>query len=296
MTFKHGWLLVALGLSVLPMARASSVDVGGGVLSMGGGSLTADTFLLNPNAELSGNGEIHSQCVLAGSVSPGTSLTDIGTLVFYGDVVFDAGTYLCYAATDTNLDQIRVTGGDVTGPATVALSRTSSHVIPLWQIILQGGEGSDYSGFVPTFPATWRLETTNSLDLMATDQRGDRNADGMPDWWEQWYFDGRTAAGVDGDPDDDHFRNLYEYLAGTDPQDILSALAIETSQLTTNGMVLQWQSVTGKSYCLMSCDEALTGTWSQVSKEIDAGSGISTVYTNTDLPPPRFHAISVISP
>jgi hypothetical protein len=61
-------------------------------------------------------------------------------------------------------------------------------------------------------------------------------------------------------------------------------------------MVLQWQSVTGKVYCLMSCDEALTGAWTQVSKEIPAGAGLSTLYTNTEMPPPRFHAISVVAP
>lgn len=294
MTFRNAWLAVALGLSA-SMAWASSMVVGGGVLSVGGGSLTADAFQLGRGAELRGNGTLRAPAFLAGSVSPGTSVSNIGTLFFSGDVTFQSGTYLCHADGNTTLDKIQA-AGNVTGSATVQMSKKSSHVIPLWQIIIQGAAGSGYGGFAPFKPASWRVEPTNTLDLMVTDLRGDTNADGMPDWWEQWYFNGRTAAGVSGNPDNDRSPNLHEYRAGTDPTDILSVLEIETTQLTTNGVVLQWQSVTSKVYCLMSCDAALTGAWIQVSKEIPAGAGPSTIYTNTDTPPPRFHAIGVIEP
>ncbi len=47
----------------------------------------------------------------------------------------------------------------------------------------------------------------------------DNDADSLPDWWESLYFGGATGAGADADVDNDGLKNLYEFLAFTNPYD-----------------------------------------------------------------------------
>ena len=277
-------------------ARASSFAVDGGTLALGSGTVVAaSAFRLGAAGTLSGDGEVAAAANLAGTVSPGTSVSNVGTLRFAKDVWFSGGTCRCHADGNERLDRIEA-AGDVGGTATVQMSKKSSHVVPLWQIVVQGAAGSDYAGFAPSRPDLWRLEPTNALDLMVTDLNGDTNLDGMPDWWEQWHFDGRTAAGAAGDGDEDHFPNLSEYRAGTDPNDGASALRIEESRLLPGdaGYEVRWQSVTGKTYRLRACDPALTGQWFEVTAEIPAAPGGFTTATNVEPVLPRFHAVELI--
>ncbi|NCA81824.1 MAG: hypothetical protein EOM72_03665 [Opitutae bacterium] len=293
---KSPIILLALAVAV-SSARGSSLRVDGGTLALGGGAVSATSFQLGAGGTLGGDGEIQAAATLAGTVSPGTSVSNVGTLRFTKDVRFAGGTYRCHADGNTALDRI-VAAGNVDGTATVQMSKKSSHVIPLWQIMVEGAAGSDYSGFVPSRPDNWRLETTNTLDLMVTDLIGDTNMDGMPDWWEQWHFDGRTAAGATGDPDDDRFPNRSEYLAGTDPNDDESLLRIEESRLLPGdaGYEVRWQSVPGKWYRLVGCDAALTGQWFDVTQEIPAEAGGGTTWTNVEPVLPRFHAVRLVVP
>ena len=48
----------------------------------------------------------------------------------------------------------------------------------------------------------------------------DTDGDGLPDWWEQQYFDSATDAAPDEDPDEDGQTNLEEFQAGTDPAEV----------------------------------------------------------------------------
>ena len=279
-------------------ARASSFAVDGGTLALGSGTVVAaSAFRLGAAGTLSGYGDVAAEANLAGTVSPGTSVSNVGTLRFAKDVWFSGGTYRCHADGNERLDRIEA-AGNVGGTATVQMSKKSSHVVPLWQIVVQGAAGSDYAGFAPSRPDLWRLEPTNALDLMVTDLNGDTNLDGLPDWWEQWHFDGRTAAGATNDLDEDRFANLSEYRAGTDPNNGESALRIEESRLLPGdaGYEVRWQSVTGKTYRLMGCDPALTGQWFQVTKEIAAEPGGYTTWTNVEPVLPRFHAVELVEP
>ncbi|MFP4460222.1 MAG: choice-of-anchor D domain-containing protein [Candidatus Zixiibacteriota bacterium] len=45
----------------------------------------------------------------------------------------------------------------------------------------------------------------------------DVDGDGLPDWWEVFYFGDYNAYGRDDDPDEDLVSNINEYLAGTNP-------------------------------------------------------------------------------
>src|SRR5205814_1662199 len=54
----------------------------------------------------------------------------------------------------------------------------------------------------------------------------DTDSDGLPDSWERLYgldpLDGTGINGANGDPDGDHFTNMQEFLAGTNPKDATS--------------------------------------------------------------------------
>jgi hypothetical protein len=45
----------------------------------------------------------------------------------------------------------------------------------------------------------------------------DTDGDGMPDWWESFYFGGATSAVTGADPDRDERTNLHEYRSGGHP-------------------------------------------------------------------------------
>jgi len=131
-----------------------------------GNKLTATNFLLDSAASMSGNGEIRAPATLAGTVSPGNSAADIGTLSFSDRVAFNAGSFVCYAATDTSLDRISATG-DVTGAATVQMTRAAG-AAPLRQIVIKGGAASDYTAFGASPSTEWVLGEANALDLIVS--------------------------------------------------------------------------------------------------------------------------------
>ena len=72
----------------------------------------------------------------------------------------------------------------------------------------------------------------------------DIDLDGMPDSWEMRYFNNLATANATTDFDHDHFPDLHECLAGTDPFDPESLLVI-TSLLPVGGLLrVTWQSST----------------------------------------------------
>jgi hypothetical protein len=159
-------ILVILAIGTAITANAATVRLTGGTLYFGGNKLYATNFVLDSAATLSGNGEIRAPATLAGTVSPGSSTEDIGTIAFSDRVVFNSGTYACYAASDTSLDRISVTG-NVTGAATVQMSRAAG-VSPLRQIIIKGGSASEYTSFTVSPSTEWALGQANSLDLIVS--------------------------------------------------------------------------------------------------------------------------------
>jgi YD repeat-containing protein len=66
----------------------------------------------------------------------------------------------------------------------------------------------------------------------------DSNGNGIPDWWEYYYF-GSLQPG-NGDYDGDGVSNYAEYIADTDPTDPNSYLQITSAQVSTNGVQINW--------------------------------------------------------
>ena len=94
----------------------------------------------------------------------------------------------------------------------------------------------------------------NLLRIVDTDQNG------LPDWWEQSYFDQLLGSDTGGDPDHDGASNLAEWRAGTNPTNANSSLRlIAPATSSTNSITIRWPSVTGKTYRLVRATNLLTG-------------------------------------
>lgn len=260
-------------------AAASTFHMGGGVLRLGHQAIAAGQFVLGDGAEMIGCGEIRAPAVIAGIVSPGNGALCAGVIRFSDSVTFDSGTFVCGASEHETLDRI-VAEGDVNGLATVELTKAPD-AVPLKQIIIAGGAQSDYDGFLPASASEWQLGRTNSLDLTATDLAGDTDGDGLPDWWEQDHFGGRSAAGAQDDPDGDGFINHHEWAAGTDPWNAGSRLFVWPIRHAQGADVVRWQSVPDKRYALMVRTNLISGTSQPVQAGIVA-TGYETAWTNNN--------------
>jgi len=96
------------------------------------------------------------------------------------------------------------------------------------------------------------LRASSILFILDTGGRyTDSDHDGIPDWWENSYFGGKTAAEGDDDSDGDTVPNRSEFRAGTDPRDPTDALSME-KPLQAHGTFrsLSWQSKTNKTYAI----------------------------------------------
>jgi spore germination protein YaaH len=103
---------------------------------------------------------------------------------------------------------------------------------------------------------TWEKQSGNLAfdDVRVTgvemDAAADQDGNGLPDAWEILYF-GQLGVDPAADGDGDGMLNSKEYLAGTDPMDPDSHLAIWESRLDAEQeghMVLSWPSVAGRVY------------------------------------------------
>jgi len=113
----------------------------------------------------------------------------------------------------------------------------------------------------------------------------DSDADQMEDWWEQLYG---LSVGVDDsdlDPDLDGFKNLYEFLAKTSPQDPQSQLRLSIDS-PPSGLKLGLSTVPDVAYTIQYADSFLSPiSWADLM-EISAESeeralliGIDTTQT-----------------
>jgi len=117
---------------------------------------------------------------------------------------------------------------------------------------------------------------------------GDTNDNGIPDWWEKWYF-GKVLTGADSgtaDPDADGRSNRQEYQAGTDPIDANSVLMILGVETQPDGrtVIITWTSVEGKAYNLERCTNLITG-FQSIHRNLPATTPINTFTDTLDSTP-----------
>jgi len=125
------------------------------------------------------------------------------------------------------------------------------------------------------------LEPGYSLEIYpeGTDYDGDE----MEDAWEcQYALNPAVATDALLDPDEDHFLNIEEYIADTNPTNSLSFFFVEAMSNTTY-CALYFQSSSNRMYSMEYCDQLVTGLWTGVAGQTNqagAGGADSLVDTN----------------
>jgi hypothetical protein len=94
----------------------------------------------------------------------------------------------------------------------------------------------------------------------------DSNSDGLPDWWEELYFEGPTNANAALDSDGDGMTNCEEYLAGTDPLDPANLLRVTAAAFEPDGFKLLFRTVDGVLYRVMRSDDL--NSWTALGPDI----------------------------
>jgi hypothetical protein len=157
-------------------------------------------------------------------------------------------------------------GEDVNGTLVWSAGITN-HVIP----------ASYYLNQKPAFfgKSPWPItgSDVSGDTLIPAQLRLDKDSDGLPDAWEFLYFGGtNVSSGALDDYDQDGFRDLYEFRAGTNPTNAASLLRISgfTIQMPGEAGVIQWQSVSNKTYAIQTSTNLLAGFTQTVTNGIPA--------------------------
>jgi len=171
-------------------------------------------------------------------------------------------SYSAYYHTDTNQPcTVRLTATDEDGDALAfsivqppVLGMLTGQAPVLVYVPTNGSAGTDYFTFTADDGAATSAVATNVITITS-----DIDADGLPDAWELGYFAWLgimdDESDYDGDTADDH----HEYVAGTDPTDTNSWLHMLGPELPGTGstFVIQWASVTGRTYSIEACSNLL---------------------------------------
>ncbi len=112
----------------------------------------------------------------------------------------------------------------------------------------------------------------------------DTDGDGVPDWWETAMRLNPTESDAGADSDADGASNSNEFLAGTNPRDGRSVLALRVDRSDGGGVRLVWTGVVGRVYDLdratrmgemadWKVDQSgITGTGSELIREVASGT------------------------
>jgi hypothetical protein len=135
-------------------------------------------------------------------------------------------------------------------------------------------------------------DKTNNRGEVFGLMREDTNANGIPDWWEEFYFG--TLVNANDDPDGDGASNLQEFWAQTSPTDPTDYFRVQPSPPVQGGtnLVLEWNTQPGWQYSVyMTTDLSTTNEWRLV------GAGVSTddkiTFTNRTNLPQQFYKIQM---
>jgi subtilisin family serine protease len=122
----------------------------------------------------------------------------------------------------------------------------------------------------------------------------DTDGNGLPDWWELEYFGHLTGTDPNADPDHDGMSNLAEWIAGTNPTNPASCLRASVVSANSNGAVVNWSSVAGKTYWLERSTNLQSGFNSTVATNITA-TAPTNIQTDAAILPGnvRFYRVGV---
>ena len=97
----------------------------------------------------------------------------------------------------------------------------------------------------------------------------DSNGNGLPDWWEAYYFGSPTGANPNADNSGTGMNNLQKYLAGLNPRDPTSRLAIAVIFSVSGGWEIDFPAISGKVYRVeYNSDLTLSNGWQILTNNI----------------------------
>ena len=136
----------------------------------------------------------------------------------------------------------------------------------------------------------WTVEVSGSVVTLAVVGSGDTDNDAMDDGWES---DHGLNVGVDdsaGNPDEDLFDNLSEYIADTDPNDSNDWFRVVA---VGDGTVV-FNSSSNRLYSLITSSNLVDGLW--VTNETRMGVGGADSMCGTTNAPQEFYRLDVALP
>jgi hypothetical protein len=152
------------------------------------------------------------------------------------------------------------------------------------------------------------LEASSNIVLFAEDAQGHSGQVQVPsvvaltavESWQRLYFnaDQLTQSEVSGDhadPDYDGLLNWMERVAGTDPTNAVSRLALSAptnNPISAGQFVVCWQSVSGRTYAVMMATNLMAG-FSNLATNIPATPPMNVHTDTVDNVPARFYRVKV---
>ncbi len=137
---------------------------------------------------------------------------------------------------------------------------------------------------------------TGPSPLFTVQPDPDSDNDGLPDDWELRYFGSLNApnGGPNDDPDGDGLTNLEEYLAGTNPLDPASVLAITAIAVDAAAAHIIFPTILGHHYRVERAD-SLPAAWTPIADDL-AGTGGLLEVTDPFAPdrPTRFYRVRLL--
>jgi hypothetical protein len=147
-------------------------------------------------------------------------------------------------------------------------------------------------GTLPAFSVNY---TTTSVYLQV-ERELDTDEDGLADFWEQQHYGFPNASSPLGDSDMDRSSNWEEMIAGTDPTNAASFLAMDQSYLSGTNLVLAWESVSGKTYAVWYTTNLVQGLLLPAATNLPATAPQNTILFPEPPGPNRFYQLDVSDP
>ncbi|MEI7880789.1 MAG: thrombospondin type 3 repeat-containing protein [bacterium] len=197
-------------------------------------------------------------------VTESNGATRLSLAVGFGSnsVASASGTLLCLS--------VSVAASATAGVYAVTFSETASDSLVNTRHALSSSDG--FSSVAHTVAA--------GAVTVTTDTALDSNGNGIPNMWEVRYFGNITNITDQTDADGDGLKDKYEYLAGTDPTDTNSCLALRAAN-SRQGPVIQWYSIAGATYDVYRATNLVAITpFSNIAPGVSAAYPVNS-YTDT---------------
>jgi hypothetical protein len=209
------------------------------------------------------------------------------------------------SATAVSESQILLSWTNGPTPASTFTVQRSPQNAGTWTTVtssLAGGASSYLDGgLAPSTGYDYRVQGTNtggaSVFTIASAATPAGIGDGIPGSWRYQYFgNGLTltaASALNADGDADGMSNQQEYLAGTDPTNGVSVLAISSLGPVGNDIQLSFPSVSGKTYTVEKSD-TLGSAWSLLQDNVPGtGSPVTVTDSGAASLPHRFYHVKI---